>query len=222
LGYLAQHDLFTQIPSLRNDILIPDYCYATPPRPPPDSAPQKTSSDSHTIPDVDNPTKVSQGASSPSSISEDPSPPLLNAWFGPRGTVSPLHTDPHHNIFAQVVGHKYIRVYPPSATASLHPRSVDSTGVNMSNTSRIDLDEAMRLFAEIDAFPESEGRGFREKGSGWVECSRREFEKLYPGFVGEEYLECVVGPGECVYLPRGWWHYVRSLSPSFSVSFWWD
>ncbi|KAJ3025630.1 Lysine-specific demethylase 8, partial [Rhizophlyctis rosea] len=27
IGYLAQHDLFSQIPQLRNDIVTPDYCY---------------------------------------------------------------------------------------------------------------------------------------------------------------------------------------------------
>ncbi len=33
--------------------------------------------------------------------------------------------------------------------------------------------------------------------------------------------QCVLAPGECLYIPRHCWHYVRSLSPSFSVSFWW-
>ena len=30
-----------------------------------------------------------------------------------------------------------------------------------------------------------------------------------------------LSPGDCLYIPRHCWHYVRSLSPSFSVSFWW-
>ena len=37
-----------------------------------------------------------------------------------------------------------------------------------------------------------------------------------------DYLDCILEPGEMLYIPVGWWHYVRSLSVSFSVSFWWN
>lgn len=33
-------------------------------------------------------------------------------------------------------------------------------------------------------------------------------------------IQAVLEPGDMLYIPPGWWHHVRSLSPSFSVSFW--
>lgn len=45
----------------------------------------------------------------------------VNAWLGPAGTVTPLHTDPHHNLLTQAVGVKYVRLYPPAAAAVLCP-----------------------------------------------------------------------------------------------------
>nr|GEV16905.1 lysine-specific demethylase JMJ30 isoform X2 [Tanacetum cinerariifolium] len=47
----------------------------------------------------------------------------VNAWFGPAGTVTPLHHDPRHNIIAQVVGKKYVRLYPASLFEELYPQS---------------------------------------------------------------------------------------------------
>ncbi|CAG9463556.1 unnamed protein product [Pedinophyceae sp. YPF-701] len=44
----------------------------------------------------------------------------------------------------------------------------------------------------------------------------------FPLLSGASFQECVIGPGEMLYVPPKWWHYVRSLSPSFSVSYWWD
>ncbi|KFH01822.1 histone lysine demethylase JMJD5 [Toxoplasma gondii MAS] len=43
------------------------------------------------------------------------------AWIGPKGTVSPAHTDEWQNFFVQVVGCKRFQLYPPEASASLYP-----------------------------------------------------------------------------------------------------
>jgi lysine-specific demethylase 8 len=189
-GYLAQHDLFAQIPSLRADISIPDYCYCDP-------APSPHLTHIKATPKLED--------------------PLLNAWFGPAGTVSPLHTDPYHNILAQVVGYKYVRLYAPEETEKLYPRGVDEKGVDMSNTSQVDLDEAMKVWPEISCWHHEDS-----VDADTVDQLRKDFENLFPYFRKATYVEGILAPGECLYLPVGWWHYIRSLTPSFSVSFWFN
>jgi ribosomal protein L16 Arg81 hydroxylase len=36
------------------------------------------------------------------------------------------------------------------------------------------------------------------------------------------FMDCILDEGEMLYIPPKWWHYVKSLSISFSVSFWWN
>uniref|UniRef100_A0A1A8EUV3 Lysine-specific demethylase 8 n=1 Tax=Nothobranchius korthausae TaxID=1143690 RepID=A0A1A8EUV3_9TELE len=147
VGYLAQHQLFDQIPELKEDIRIPDYCC------------------------------LGEG---------DEDDITVNAWFGPTGTVSPLHQDPQQNFLAQVVGSKYIRLYSPEDTDKLYPHQSQL----LHNTSQVEVEN-----------PDSE---------------------RFPKFVGAPYLECVLQPGDVLFIPVKHWHYVRSLDVSFSVSFWWS
>jgi hypothetical protein len=176
IGYLGQHNLFHQIPTLQQDIRTPDYCYTAPPEPTPSSRLGPPP-----VPPVDEPQK--------------------NVWLGPKGTRTPLHTDPYHNIFCQVVGYKYVRLYPPEATESVYPRGVDENGINESNTSEVEI----RLDHE------------RESNVAVEEQER------FPLFLAQKgYREVIVGPGECLYIPAGWWHYIESLTASYSVSFWWN
>ena len=145
VGYLAQHQLFNQIPELQNDIVIPDYCFLG----------EKD--------DVD-----------------------INAWFGPKGTVSPLHFDPKHNFLAQVIGQKYVRLYSDQETDKIYPHSTTL----LHNTSQVDVENP-----DFDQFPM-----FKEA----------------------EFTECILKEGEMLYMPPKYWHFIRSLSVSFSVSFWWE
>ena len=149
LGYLAQHQLFDQIPELRNDICIPDYCCL--------------GENDHETVDI-------------------------NAWFGPEGTVSPLHYDPKHNFLVQVMGRKYIRLYKEEYTECVYPHP-DRL---LFNTSQVDVENPDLV--KFPRFQDADGH-----------C-----------------VECVLKPGEMLYIPPRCWHYVRSLAVSFSVSFWWQ
>eukprot|EP00892_Ulva_mutabilis_P009038 jgi/Ulvmu1/6506/UM003_0139.1 len=142
--YMAQHPLFEQVPALRCDIMVPEYCALG-----------------------------------------DGDIKSINAWIGPAGTVTPLHTDPHHNLFVQVVGCKYIQIYPPEDTPFMYPHEAGLT----TNSSRVDARD-----------PDTAN---------------------FPLFARTRGYQCIIRPGEALYLPPGWWHYVESLTPSVSVSFWW-
>ena len=61
--------------------------------------------------------------------------PLASAWFGPGGTVSPLHNDPYHNALCQVLGWKYVRLYDARDT----PRLCRRLGA-LCNNSFVDID----------------------------------------------------------------------------------
>jgi hypothetical protein len=63
--YLAQHSLLTQFPALRSDIVVPDYVYASLPPPITFPAYRPPGNDEQLV---------------------------INAWLGPKGTVSPAHT----------------------------------------------------------------------------------------------------------------------------------
>lgn len=161
LGYLAQHALLEQVPALGADVRVPDYCALS----------TEPASD-----DDDDEREREQG------------PARANVWLGPGGTVSPLHHDPEHNLLAQVVGAKYVRLYAP--------------------------EEGSRLYAHPDGL---------HKVSSQIRGRIREVDHArYPLFAEARYVDGWLRAGEALYIPPRWWHYVESLQPSCSVSFWWS
>ena len=111
-GYLAQHDWFKQIPDLRKDISVPEFC--------------SISRDC-----CDGADEEEEGGSS---VDVD-----VNVWFGPRATVSPLHFDQKDNILVQVTGCKYVRIYDKAIPRHVVcPHAAESL---MSNTSQVDVED---------------------------------------------------------------------------------
>lgn len=186
-AYLAQHQLLSQLPHLRRDILIPDLCYTAAPTHPTDSSQDQ--------PELEE--------------------PMLNAWFGPPGTITPLHTDPYHNLLVQVVGRKYVRLYSPHQTGRMRARGKEG-GVEMGNTSLWDVGILEGWDERLDTESEGKVEGEGDEVSAQTEIAEKESFKEIP------YLDCILEPGDTLYIPIGWWHYVRGLSVSFSVSIWWN
>ena len=44
----------------------------------------------------------------------------------------------------------------------------------------------------------------------------------HPLFAQAAFVETVLKPGDALFMPKGMWHYVRALTPSVSVNFWWN
>ena len=171
IGYVAQHALFDQIPALGLDVRIPEYCALTLHR---DDDDASTAAEGEEKGEGNAGTRGGLWA--------------VNAWLGPRGTVSPTHCDPTHNLLVQVVGRKYVRLYAPSTR------------------------DAMYLSEDA-----------KERNSSLVDPRVSPWENFrnFPKFIRAPFSDAVLEPGDALYLPPGWFHYVQSVTSSFSVSHWW-
>jgi LPS sulfotransferase NodH len=100
-------------------------------------------------------------------------------WFGPAGTVTPLHHDTSNILIAQVMGRKRYRLVRPSEWQCVY----NSTGV----------------YSEVD-------------------CENPDLNR-HPKFGDATVIDMVLEPGEVLFMPVGWWHWVRALDISMTVSF---
>jgi hypothetical protein len=99
-------------------------------------------------------------------------------WFGPAGTVTPLHHDLVNIFMAQVRGRKLVKLIPSHQL----PLVYNHVGV----------------FSEVD-------------------CERPNYGK-YPRFRSTIVTDVTLNPGEVLFIPVGWWHYVRALDTSITVT----
>ncbi len=100
-------------------------------------------------------------------------------WYGPAGTVTPLHHDLTNNFMAMVRGRKLIRLIAPYEMADVYN--------HRHCFSQVDLDHI-----DYDKFPQ---------------------------FRNVKVINVVINPGDLFFLPVGWWHYVRGLDITVTMTF---
>lgn len=111
----------------------------------------------------------------------------------------PSHPPPPQPNFVplQVAGYKYVRVLAPSEAKHLYPYGG----------------------AEVIA---TSGRYVGQRNVSQVDDIESPDVARFPLAPEADYVDVVLGPGDSLYMPSGWWHYVRSLTPSISVNFWFE
>ncbi len=99
-------------------------------------------------------------------------------WFGPAGTITPLHHDLTNNFMAQIMGRKRVRLVAPCELAKIYNHR--------------------HCFTELDARN--------------VDLAR------FPAMADVTIHDCVLEPGEILFLPVGWWHHVEALDISVTLA----
>lgn len=100
-------------------------------------------------------------------------------WFGPCGTVTPLHHDTADILLAQIAGRKRVTLIPAT--------------------------QKSLVYNHIGVF-------------GQVDCERPDLIR-HPLYRYAQKAVFDLNPGEALFIPVGWWHHVRALDISVSVSF---
>lgn len=118
-------------------------------------------------------------------------------WMGPPGAESPLHFDPLDNLLCQVVGTKHVVLLDRHA-ASHDVLQAGAAYGQQENTSALPM-QSLLLSQSTTA-----------------SSSSASLDDL-------DFMTGSLQPGDALYIPSKWWHYVSSTSTDFtiSVNVWW-
>lgn len=120
-----------------------------------------------------------------------------NLWMGLPPTYTPLHRDPNPNFFVQLAGSKRVRLFNPDSGFNIFRHVLEknrrSSSVRFRGKEMMEGPERAALDEDV-----------------WAQAVTRN------GF------EATVKAGEALFIPKGWWHSIKSSGPDLSASVnWW-
>lgn len=119
-----------------------------------------------------------------------------NIWLGCPPTYTPLHKDPNPNLFVQLASRKEVRIFEPS------------TG--------------REIFVQVQR---QLGRNGRESMRGAEMMEGKERELLDEAVWGKDAkggYTALVQPMDALFIPKGWWHSIKSVGDDVNASVnWW-
>ena len=132
-----------------------------------------------------------------------------SVWLGLSPTFTPLHKDPNPNLFVQLAGRKRVRLFEPMFGEEIY-RGVRS-GI-------------LSTHASGGALPGSSA--IRDEEEMMQGPEREELERVTWGEdkkeVGNLVWEAELGIGDGLFVPKGWWHSLKSAGVGVNGSVnWW-
>lgn len=127
-------------------------------------------------------------------------------WIGPPNYVTGLHLDPGDTLLFQLYGRKHVRLFGPDQTQYLYEELVESGAQKFARS-------ALQRRLEPAMF------GVLREKVRW--CAVQPFSPdltRFPQFAHADCVEARIGPGDTLYIPDHWWHAVRSVDATISVS----
>lgn len=136
-----------------------------------------------------------------------------NVWIGHPPTYTPLHRDPNPNLFVQLAGEKVVRLVNPDEGLGLFAAVRRRLGKGANHETAVFRGDEMMQGAERMLLEEVV----------WGDDTA-----ATSGLPNEEAYEARLGPGDGLFIPKGWWHSIKGVgegvtaSVGFTAAFLWS
>ncbi|KIJ20025.1 hypothetical protein PAXINDRAFT_67223 [Paxillus involutus ATCC 200175] len=136
----------------------------------------------------------------------DRTPDAVNLWIGGSDSVTSIHSNPYENIYTVVRGTKHFTLLPPTEGWCLEERSYPHAMY-----SRAGVASELQLVPSPPEVPLVR----------WSSVADPHLPNALP--IEAQPIHITLNAGETLYLPVGWWHFVRQSGDiTIAVNWWYD